>query len=366
MNKEANKAKYWIALNMISNLSPKKFHLLLTHFSNLRKIWTASKKELKTLPGFERSADSFIQNREKIDPDKEMQAIEKRGLKVLTLDHSDYPGPLRGLPTPPPVLYMKGQYKKEDELALSIVGTRRCTPYGKLTAEKLAKELASMGFTIVSGMALGIDTHAHKGALMGGGRTIAVLGSGFEHIYPSSNLGLMKRIAQSGCVFSEFPITHRPAKWTFPQRNRVISGLSRGTLVVEAPQRSGSLITANLALEQGREVFAVPGNINNENTKGTHKLIKEGAKLVESAKDVVDEFPDLQDIIKDRTGEMRKESDLSPPEEQVMKALSFEPIHIDEIVEKTDLTISEVSRIILRLQMKELIREIRGKRYVKL
>lgn len=366
MNGENKTKKYWIALNMISSITPEKIHILLDHFLNPKKIWAASRKKLESIPGFETSAKTFCQHRKAVDIEKELKEIKKRNIRVLTLEDEDYPNPLRSLASPPPVLYLKGDYSKEDEFSLAVVGTRRCTSYGKLTAQKLSKELARLGFTIVSGMALGVDTSAHRGALKAEGRTIAVLGSGFGHIYPRENLGLMGKIADSGCVFSEFSTDSHPARWTFPQRNRIISGLTRGTLVVEAPQRSGALITANLALEQGREVFAVPGNINNENSTGTHRLIKDGAKLVESIRDIIEEFPDLKTILDERPPTTKDKLKLSTQEEKVMQALSFEPIHIDEVIEKTGLEVSEISKIILRLQMKELIGEVRGKRYVKL
>lgn len=366
MKSEIEGKKYWIALNMTPRLTPNRFHLLLENFQDPKKVWAASENELQRIPGFKKFAKSFCQNRAKVNLDKELEEIEANNLRIVTLEDEHYPSTLKNLSTPPPVLYLKGEYTKQDELALAIVGTRRCTPYGKLAAEKIAKELTKAGFTIVSGMAVGIDSAAHKGALAGHGRTIAVLGSGFSHIYPRENLDLMKRIVDCGCVISEFYTDFWPTKWSFPQRNRVISGLARGTLVAEAPQKSGALITAKLALEQGKEVFAIPGSINNENSRGTHKLIKEGAKLVENIRDIIEEFPYLKTILEDRSPESKEKPPLSNQEEEVLEALSYQPVHIDEVIESTGLTVTQISSVLLSLQMKDLIREVQGKRYVKL
>lgn len=355
-------------MNMISNLTPKKFHILLAHFTSPKEIWRASFAELKEIPGFSQSAETFCKHREKANLTKELEEINERGLQLLTLEDEGYPKVLRNLPTPPPVLYMKGAYLEKDELAISIVGTRRCSPYGRLTTERLARELGRIGFTIVSGMALGIDTAAHKGAISAKARTIAVLGSGFGNVYPKENQRLMEEIARNGCVFTEFSMDVLPERWNFPQRNRAISGLSRGTVVVEAPEKSGALITARFALEQGREVFAVPGNITSENSRGAHRLIKDGAKLVENVDDILVEFGDLKEVLSGRGARMVKAErpSLSPLEERVFEALDWEPIHFNDVLEKTGLSTSEISYAILQLQMKDLVQEVAGKRYAKL
>lgn len=360
--------RYWIALNMIPNLTPKKFHILLDNFSSPEEIWHAPFEKLKEIPGFSESTETFCAHRARLDVDQELAEIEKHGLKVITLMDEAYPKALRSIDTPPPVLYLKGDYIDKDELAISIVGTRRPTSYGRLVAEKLAKELGERGFTIVSGMALGIDTVAHRGALEAGARTIAVLGSGFKDIYPRENVRLMEEIARSGCVMSEFSLFTKPDKWTFPQRNRIIGGLSRGTIIVEAPEKSGALITARLALEQGREVFAVPGNITSEASRGTNKLIKDGAKLIENIDDVLEEFRDLKETLaglapRPPTAERPA---LSPLEEQIFKLLNYEPIHFNDVVEKSALSPSQVSFALLQLMMKSLVKELEGKRYAKL
>ena len=353
---------------MIPNLTPKKFHILLDNFSSPEEIWNAPFEKLKEIPGFSESADTFCAHRARMDVDKELEEIEKHGLKIITLMDQTYPKPLRSIDAPPPVLYLKGDYIDKDELAISMVGTRRPTNYGRLVAEKLSKELGERGFTIVSGMALGIDTAAHKGALEVGARTIAVLGSGFKDIYPQENRKLMEQIAKCGCVMSEFSINTKPEKWTFPQRNRIISGLSRGTIVVEAPEKSGALITARLALEQGREVFAVPGNITSEASRGTNNLIKDGAKLVETIEDVIEEFKDLRETLAGVAPRpaLTERPKLSPLEEQIFKLLDYEPIHFNDVVERSALSTSQVSFALLQLMMKSLIKELEGKRYAKL
>lgn len=358
--------RYWIALNMIT--TPRRFRLLLDHFPSPAEAWEASLAELKAISGLERAAGEIAARRAELEPDleRELAGIARLKVKIVTLADEDYPRLLRSLPTPPPVLYLLGDYQERDELAIAIVGTRRCTPSGRMVAERLAKDLGELGLTIVSGMALGIDTAAHRGALATGGRTLAVLGSGLENVYPQGNLRLMREIASSGGVLSEFPLRAEPERWNFPRRNRIISGLSRGVVVVEAPQRSGALITARLALEQGREVFAVPGRITDETSRGVHRLLKEGAKLVEDVEDIIEEFPDLRETLRAAGPQKRERPELSPLEERLLETLEWEPIHFDEILEVTGLSHAELSHGLLQLQLKDLIKEFPGKRYAKL
>lgn len=359
---ELEEKHYWIGLNMI--LTPRRFRLLLEHFPSAREIWEAPCEQLRAIPGLEHLAEEFAAQRARVKLEEELAGIGRLGLKVITLAESSYPRPLRGLATPPPVLYLHGDYQERDELAIALVGTRRATPYGRMVAEQLARELSQLGLTIVSGMALGIDTAAHRGALAAGGRTIAVLGSGFERIYPQQNIRLMKEIAASGAVFSEFSLRAEPDRWNFPRRNRIISGLARGVVVVEAPEKSGALITARLALDQGREVFAVPGRITDEASRGGHRLLKAGAKLVEGVEDVLEEFPDLRGVL---IGPRPKERPkLSPLEERLLAALDWEPLHFDEILESTGLSHAELAHGLLQLQLKDLIKEFPGKQYAKL
>lgn len=360
--------RYWIALTLIPNLTPRKFHILLENFSSPQEIWEASLARLKEIPGFADSAQTFCAHRDKANIERALEQIAQLGLTVLTLADAQYPEPLRTIPDAPPVLYLRGEYIQKDKLAVAIVGTRKATPYGKRVAQQLAQELGRLGFTIVSGLAEGIDTVAHRGALKANARTIAVIGSGFARLYPQSNRKLLEEIVLNGCALTEFAPDVAPEQWTFPQRNRIISGLSRGVLVVEAPGDSGALITARCALEQSREVFAVPGPITAESHRGCHKLLKEGAKLVESVVDILEEFKDLRALFtvrRERPAPAPKPT-LSPLEEKIFSVLEFEPTHFDEIVSKTGLSVGEVSEGLLTLSLQGIVQELEGKHYVKL
>jgi len=359
--------RYWIALNLIPNLTPKKFHMLLEHFSSPREIWEAPLDQLKEIAAFAQSAETFVRHRERVDLEAELREIARRGLSVITLAEENYPRALRAIEDPPPVLYLKGDYLERDELAIAMVGTRKPSSYGRMVAEKLARELGELGFTIVSGLALGIDTAAHRGALEAGARTLAVLGGGFANPYPRENRRLIEEISRSGAVMSEFSIHTPPDRWTFPRRNRIISGLARGTIVVEAPQRSGALITAHYALEQGREVFAVPGQITQETSRGTHRLIQQGAKLVTDLDDILEELADLKEMLMGRGPRPKRPApQLSPLEERVYRVLEFEPVHFNDVVERAGISPTDASYALLQLTMKELVKELEGKRYAKL
>ena len=355
----------WIGLNFC--LTPRQTLLLLDHFESAQAAWSASKKELESVPGFAGEADAFLQRRSQAPLDRELEALQRHKLRVLTLADPQYPSPLRQVKAPPPVLYVQGEYQPRDQLALAVVGTRRASAYGRRAAETLTRALAEQGLTIVSGLALGIDTIAHQSALAAGGRTLAVLGSGLLCIYPPRNRALAERIACQGALLSEFPLHAEPAPWTFPRRNRVISGLSRGVLVVEAPLKSGALITAKTALDQGREVLAVPGAITHPNAQGCHHLIKSGAKLVEGAQDVLEEFPEL-------TGLLQKGADrshapppsLSDEQRRVLEALDFEPIHINALIEQLGVGAAHVSAALVELEMLGLVSETEAKHYVRL
>jgi len=297
---------------------------------------------------------------ERADPERELSLARKAGAWTLTFEEEGYPRVLRELPDPPLVLYVLGELHPEDERAIAIVGTRRATSYGRLVARKLAEELASWGVTVVSGLAPGIDTAAHRGALAAG-RTVAVLGTGLGRPYPAGSARLMEEIAARGAVISEFPWEREGAKWTFPRRNRIIAGLSRGVVVVEAPERSGALITADLALEQGKEVFAVPGPITSEVSRGTNRLIQEGAKLVTCAADILEEFPDFAGSREAKGAAM----ELGPDEERVYNALAGEPLTAEEIAERTGLPYAAVARALLELSLAGMVEEVPGGRYIR-
>src|SRR6266571_3396882 len=300
------------------------------------------------------------------------------GKGVATLDLADehYPAWLRAIPDPPPVLYCDGSVEPGDRQAVAIVGSRQATPYGLRLTETLAGELSALGFTIVSGFARGIDAAAHRAALAAGGRTIAVLGCGMDVDYPPGHARLREEIAGSGAVLTEFAPGTPPRATNFPRRNRIISGLALGVVVVEAAEDSGSLITARLALEQGREVFAVPGPIDAPTSRGPHGLLKQGAKLVETVNDIVEELlpqletmrtPLSQDFVATGAGGRRpfapKPPDLSPEEQVVFRVIGREPLHLDDLTEQSRLSAAEVARILLGLELKALVHQLPGQQY---
>ncbi|MFB6291167.1 MAG: DNA-processing protein DprA [Candidatus Bipolaricaulia bacterium] len=362
-----NIPRCWIGINMNPAITPARFHLLLNYFPSVEAIWTASQEDLESLTGFSDAAAQFCEARDEEEVEEELERCRKLDVKVITLEDGEYPDSLRTIDKPPPVLYVKGDYEKDDQLGVAMVGTRKNTNYGKKVAKKLASQLVREGLTLVSGMARGIDTYSHKSALATGGRTVAVMGTGFDHTYPKSNANLMRKIADNGAVITEFPFEQRPTKWTFPQRNRVISGLTRGTIVVEAPESSGALITAHDALSQGREVFAVPGDVRRPTMKGTHGLIKDGAKLVEDASDVVEEFKDIQAALPfdDEDEEEGIESTLNTDQKEVYSRLDYEPIHFNDLVAGTDFSPGRLSHIMFQLEMENLVEQLEGNKWVK-
>jgi DNA processing protein len=354
--------RYWIALSVVPDIGPVFAKKLLSLFKTPERIFDAEMDDLLSLEGI------GINRAKKIKEfslweivDKQIKVLEKKGIDVVSLHDPSYPEMLREVEDAPVVLYMKGDIQPQDRYAIAIVGSRKPTPYGTSVVENISGELASMGFTIVSGMARGIDSISHKGALRAGGRTIAVLGSGLDVPYPSENKGLMDKIAGSGCVISEFPPGTSPDRENFPRRNRIISGLSLGVLVIEATSDSGSLITTGYALEQGREVFAVPGNITASNSEGTNELIKRGAILTRRAEDIVEELaPVLKGFI--RTKEKAK-IEITDEEKKLCNLLSGEPRHIDSISRESGLPTSRVLEILLSLELKGAIRQTMGNRF---
>ncbi len=289
-------------------------------------------------------------------------------IKIFSFTDKDYPTNLRYIYDPPPTLYIEGEIIPKDNIAIAIIGSRQGTYYGLRNAENLSFELATKGITIISGLARGVDSAAHRGALKAKGRTIAVLGSGLNVIYPPENKKLADKIAQSGAIVSEFPLDTPPHRQNFPRRNRIISGLSLGVVVVEAAKRSGALITANFALEQGREVFALPGKIDSFASGGTHNLIKQGAKLIESSEDIIEELePLISAYLKEakRDSKTETEPNLEEEEKQVYSCLSSEPIHIDEVIQKVTLSYGRLLTCLLKLEHKRLVKELPGKVFVR-
>lgn len=362
-----NELESLLQLNMVQDVGTIKLKALLDYFGTAHKILSASRNELMKVAGIGAAIAEGIVKVSKADFEEELKLIRKYNIKIVTLFDNAYPENLKQIYDPPIVLYIKGDLLPEDKNAIAIVGSRRASFYGLSTAEDLAYKLSSRGITIVSGMARGIDTASHKGALKAGGRTMAVLGSGLANIYPSENRKLSEEIAKNGVLISEFPIKTSPHRQNFPQRNRIISGLSLGVVIVEAAKRSGALITADMALEQGREVFAVPGKISSVTSLGTHSLIRQGAKLAATVDDIIEELKiELKpNLIRQDKDDSIKSSKLEEVEQVMFKLLTDEPKHIDELSQVSSVPVNKVSGILVRLQIKGFIKELPGKMFVK-
>jgi len=354
--------RYWVALSVLPDIGPVLSKKLLSLFKTPEGVFGAGIDDLLSLEGIGIHRAKKIKEFSHWDiVDKQVKVSKNKGMNIVNLNDPSYPEMLREIEDAPIVLYMKGDTTLQDKYAIAIVGSRKPSAYGTSVAESIAGDLASMGFTIVSGMARGIDSLSHKGALRAGGRTIAVLGSGPDVPYPLENKGLMDKIADSGCVMSEFPPGTPPDRENFPRRNRIISGLSIGLLVIEATSDSGSLITAGYALEQGREVFAIPGNITSATSKGTNELIKKGAVLTRKADDIVEELaPVLKGFI--RSIEKLK-IEVTDKEKNLCNFLSGEPKHIDIISRESGMPTSKVLELLLGLELKGVIRQTSGNRF---
>ena len=355
-----------VALNMVWEMGSIRLKRLLEFFGTPQKILKVPLDKLNGVYGIGPEIAGKIHSLRPEDVTKEFAQAEKLDLKIIDYTDKNYPENLKEIPGFPIVLYIKGELKPADKLSLAIVGSRRASFYGLTCAERLAGELARRQLTIVSGLARGIDTYAHRGALKQGGRTIAVMGSGFNNIYPQENKELAEEIAKNGAVISEFPLDAQPWKQNFPRRNRLISGLSLGTLVVEAARNSGALITADFALEQGREVFALPGKVDAKNSFGTNGLIKQGAKLVSCVDDIMEELqPYVFSAPPERTSVVPQKLAIAEKESFLYNLISYQPALLDDIVEKLDIDIPEISSLLLRLQVKKLIKQLPGKLLVR-
>ncbi|MCF8069369.1 MAG: DNA-processing protein DprA [Desulfobacterales bacterium] len=358
---------HWFKLKSINGIGNLLFKRLLDKFQTPGQVFEADRNDLLEVDGISQRIVSLIKKNNLPDSYKrEMDIISKKKYQVITYNDAAYPPLLKEIPDPPPYLYVLGNLEANTH-KIAIVGSRNATRYGLDAAGHLGFGLASLDITVVSGMARGIDTSAHTGAITAMGKTIAVLGTGLERIYPAENRKLYYKIAENGAVVSEFPLMAEPDPHHFPARNRIISGLSLGTVVVEATKKSGSLITARLAAEQNREVFAVPGSINSFKSFGAHSLIKAGAKLVVSVGDIIEEFPFLQhQKIKDSTVKTDADlADLSSDERIVFDALGPYPVHIDELIRTSGHGAGLLSSILLRLELKGLINQQPGKLFVR-
>jgi len=355
----------WFTLKSVPGVGNHIFKLLINRFGSPETVFKSTIADIAGVDGINAKTASAILSFKTLSKDKnEIIFIEKKGYHIITLTDPLYPSLLYQIHDPPPFLYVHGTIDRSIK-KISIVGSRKATAYGITITKRLAQELVSHNVTIISGMALGIDTAAHIGALAGHGKTIAVLGSGLEQIYPQKNRKLFQKISENGAVISEFSLNTGPEAYNFPKRNRVISGMSLGTIVVEAAGRSGSLITARLAAEQNREVFAVPGNINSFKSTGTHRLIKQGAKLVENVNDVLEEFQHIF-TIDDKTKEICNRPveaipELSGDEDKVFRALGPYPLHIDEIIRKSSMETGKLSSILMQMELKGIVQQFPGK-----
>ncbi len=353
--------KFWVAFRRITNVGPVRLARLYEHFGDLGLAWRAPAAELSAAGLDSRTIDYIVSQRSFVSPDAELDSILEAGFDVITLADERYPARLAEIYAPPPVLFVRGALKASDDLAVAVVGTRRNTTYGRQATSRLVRELVRAGVTIVSGLARGIDSLAHEAALEAGGRTIAVLAHGPHTIYPPENRGLAKKIVEQGALVTEYPIGVQPEPGNFPARNRIIAGLSLGAVVVEAGERSGALITTELASQMGREVFAVPGPITAPSSVGCNWLIQQqGAKLVMSAADILDELK-IDRI--ERQTEMRKAIPLSEYEQTVLKGLTDSALHIDELGRKIDLRAPVISSTLMILELKGLVRHLGGMVY---
>ncbi len=353
--------KYWVGFSLIPRIGRVKLSQLESYFKNLELAWQADPAELKRAGLDKGAVNAIVQWRPDISLEAEMEKLERQGIKVLSFRDADYPSRLKEIYDYPPILYVKGSLLPNDEWCLAVVGTRRATVYGRQAAEEIVTDLARNKITIVSGLARGIDSIAHKSALEAGGRTIAVFGCGLDTVYPTEHASLAKDSIANGAIISEFPLGTEPRKENFPMRNRSMSGLSLGVLVVEAGETSGAMITARLALEQNREVFAVPGSILSATSRGTNHLIQEGAKLVRDYTDILEEL-NLTAVAHQM--EIKEIIPASDTESLLLKQLGTEPIHIDEVCRSSGLPTSVVSSTLAMMELKGLVKQVGAMNYV--
>jgi len=377
----ANDRKYWIALKSIDGVGSLGFKNLVDAFGHPKKVFNASLQSLTAVPGIgPRTAGNVKDFNGWQKTEEELELLKKYDARLITYQDSLYPRSLLNIYDFPPFLYAKGHLKAYD-VNIAVVGSRTASTYGKFSTERLCRELAIKGITVVSGLARGIDSAAHKGALTGKGRTIAVLGCGLDTIYPPENRELYEEIVAKGAVITEYAFGTPPSGSNFPARNRIISGISLGVVVVEANEKSGSLITAKLALEQGREVFAVPGSIDSAGSPGTHKLIKQGAKLIENVYDILEKIlpqlempsqdaPPEKSILKQDEAEEKRPQrktaahELTDVEQSVLKSMSSKAMDIDSIITATGLKPNEALNILLTLELRGIIKQLPGKKFI--
>lgn len=358
--------QYWLAFSQIKKIGPISWQKIINYFPSIEIAWRAPAEEFKQAGLDEKLIQYIISQRRELEPEAELEKLQKEKINIVKITDEYYPRLLKEIYNPPPILYYRGDLNAINKPSIAVVGTRKNSSYGRQVAEEIGGQLVRAGLTIVSGLALGIDALAHWAAINNQGQTAAVLGSGvdWQNIYPAANRQLAQKIIeQRGIVLSEFPIGTMPTKFTFPLRNRIVSGLSLGTMVIEAPQNSGALITAKYALEQNREVFAVPGSIYNRNSDGTNNLIKSGAKLVSSHQDILEEL-NIKNINEKIITAAEPSND--PTELMILKILNKEPLHIDKIAIFSKLKINALMSALTMMEMNGLIKDLGGKNYIKL
>lgn len=354
--------KYWLGFNLVKGIGPAKLRTLLNKYGAVVDAWLANEHDLVNAGFDRRTIDGFKNTRSTINLDSELRKVQDAGIELLVWESNGYPRYLKEITHPPPLLYVRGEIKEVDEWAIAVVGTRRKTAYGRQVTTDLVRGLVNNKVTIISGLARGIDSIAHKTAVEMGGRTIAVMGSGLDIIYPSENRALANNIISGhGALVSEFALGTKPEAKNFPPRNRVISGLSLGVIVVEAGKRSGALITADFALEQDREVFAVPGNITSPASRGTNSLIQEGAKLVQNVEDVLEELNMM--MVQEKTA-VQMAMPESAEEAQLLGNLTHQPMHIDDLTRRVELPSALVSSTLTLMELKGMVRQVGGMQYV--
>ncbi len=357
----ADPLRYWLGFGKVPGIGPVRLKSLLDYYGDIQAAWQASPGELRAIGLDRRSVENLVKVRATVNLDAEMEKLDLYQVTAMTWNDPDYPQLLKTIPDPPSVLYVRGTLTAQDDWALGVVGTRRATAYGKECTQLLVGEVAQNGVTIVSGLAYGIDTFAHQAALQAGGRTLAVLGSGVDVIYPAENRKLGQAIIENGALISEFPMGTRPEAGNFPRRNRIISGLSLGVLFVEGSQKSGARITTDFALEQGREVLAVPGSILRKSGGGPNYLIQNGAKLVTCAQDILEE---LELTMVAQHTEAREIIPANQTEATLLAHLSPEPVHADDLSQQTGLSAADVASTLTMMELKGMVRQVGGMNYV--
>ena len=353
--------KYWVGFTLVPGIGRVKLSQMENYFSELENAWRADASDLKKAGLDKNSVHAITLWRPRISLEAEIEKIGRYGVKAITWHDPDYPSRLKEIYDYPPVLYIRGSLLPEDEWCLAVVGTRRASVYGRQVTEEIVNDLSRSKITIASGLAKGIDSIAHRSALDAGGRTIAVFACGLDSVYPGENAELARRIIQQGALVSEYPLGTRPRATNFPRRNRILSGMSLGVLIIEAGETSGALITANLALEQNREVFAVPGSILSPASKGTNRLIQEGAKLVSDHTDILEEL-NLTSVA--RQIEISEVIPASETETLLLKQLSAEPTHIGEVCRNSSFPIAMVSSTLAMMELKGLVKQVGTMQYV--